>query len=507
MSNNLYWVFTKYGKDRLINFKDDDHLYLQTMGIGSYDWYSDTNKILGDGGYSEQAFREYFESTDDTSLCQPIENGVFPITYKDSVDDGQGRKRVIFSITIPEDFPECTVRELGLYENNKLFAICTMQEYHRASMESNHYISSKFNAILTSTALASVYDKIVINPDNDFATADDLIQIEENLLFIETNLAEQISENANLIGLNRCQQLHEKIEDDKRKYSSFAATTAYSNFLNITSLDKIPAFWVFRPNNIAARSVAISDLSNFGINLQADMVSKKYDSGYEGLCSWLDFSKGHEYSLGSDVVFSLISDEAIATKDITPEDDGKVTRYKIQPFTFFWVGAQNKGDETHTILAKDNKDTVENNPPEFLFQVQKNRSIKVRLYTNRNNYLEATTPENSVPQAGEFYVLSIQYSGRKDDANPITIQVNGNKLTTNVSYSLGIANFKGMPVKEYKKYQIPLVSYIPTPTGNIEHVNSKVSMMTLIKDDLSDSYTRAVTFNFMALIGRNPCLI
>ena len=59
--NNLYWVFTKYAKERLANFDRNEDLMLQVIKIGSYDWYSDENKILGEGGYSEAAFKKYFQ--------------------------------------------------------------------------------------------------------------------------------------------------------------------------------------------------------------------------------------------------------------------------------------------------------------------------------------------------------------------------------------------------------------------------------------------------------------
>ena len=38
-TNNLYWVFTNYGKERLVSLSADDHLFLYKAGIGCYKYW------------------------------------------------------------------------------------------------------------------------------------------------------------------------------------------------------------------------------------------------------------------------------------------------------------------------------------------------------------------------------------------------------------------------------------------------------------------------------------
>ena len=54
---------------------------------------------------------------------------------------------------------------------------------------------------------------------------------------------------------------------------------------------------------------------------------------------------------------------------------------------------------------------------------------------------------------------------------------------------------------------IPLLSFIPTQHVDFDYADSKICIMSLVKDDLSDEYVRAMSYNMMALIGKDPCLI
>ena len=242
-SNNLYWVFTKYATQRLSNLQTEDYLYLYKFGVGDYNWYEDPNKLLGDGGYTEGKFKEYFLN-EGTTLGRNITGGTVYINNKSVNGD-----KVTFKITIPEDNAGYDIREVGIYETvggvDYLFAVCCMQPIPKPTIDTGHYLSVEFNAILHSKNLAKHYDKIVLDPENNFATSDEIEEFQENLLFVEANLAQQISTNAELIGLNRPQQLYEQIQSDKKKFSNFTSSTAYSNFLNATSLQNVRAFWLF----------------------------------------------------------------------------------------------------------------------------------------------------------------------------------------------------------------------------------------------------------------------
>lgn len=517
VTQNLYWVFTKYGRNRLINFIPGDKLYLYNVRVGEYNWYEDPNGYL-QGGYSEAGFKDYFENTEDAMLGQVITDGVFSIISKSMLSDD----RVMLSAIVPETFGNCTIREFGIYETvdgkDHLVAICTMQGLYKPATDTNHFMSNRFNAILASKALANQYDAIVLNPDSNYATLEQIVEFQDNLLFVETNLVEQISNNTHIIGLNRAQQLYEKIQDDKAKFANFAASTTYANFLNATALENIPAFWVFKHNKSLSRSSTISDLGIQGINLGADLLSIQYEQGYEGICSWLNFIGRNHYRLESDVVFNLIDNPSVATEsayeyhkngtrgDRKPASVTKVTEYENKPFSLFWIGSHNSS-ANRTLLSKDNSvSTDDDNPPEFSFKITDKQQFEMKLFTNKENYVKVTSNEGSIP-VNEFYVLSVTYSGDFQEKEPFKVYVNSEKVGLTVEFSKGIDQFKGMPVKKFKELQTPLLSYTVTEGGNTDYVNSKTAMIILCKDALNEDYIKATIFNLMALIGRNPCLV
>ena len=416
-------------------------------------------------------------------------------------EDGKVIKRVVeLSVTVPENLSDFDIREMAIYETidgtDHLFAICTMQPIPKPSIETNHYISAILTARLQSEMLADAYEQIVLDPSNNFVTIDELNDFQENLLFVESNLAEQISNNSRIIGYDRPQQLYEQIIADKKKYSSFAVSTTYANALNIANLEDIKSFWIFQPNNDTTSSVSIPDLSYYGINMATDKLITLYETGYEGLSPWINFEynersdSGNYYMLDSDVDF-----------DFVKEEGGIVTD---SPFTLFFVGAQNSNEHDCTIIAKDNSAQSVGVQPAFQITVTDKRQIKVIFYQNRANYVEYITGVNSVPEAGKFYVASLTYSPVINTTDNILIprfkiMINGKEVSGNIKRT---GNYQGMT-----KTILPLTSRIHTSNGYTNYVDSKICLLSLFKKELSTDYIRAMTYNMMALIGVNPCLI
>lgn len=492
-TNNLYCVFTSYGIERLVSFKNDDHLWLYKVKIGNYDWYLDENKYLGDVGYSESLFKKYFENGG-TTLGNEIPNSTFFISNK-SINEED--KIVSLSVTIPENFTACDIRELGLYETvagvDHLFAIATFQTLPKPSTDTNHRIAIQFNVNLKSAILSSLYDSIVLDPNNNYATVDEIEDIQENLLFVESNLAEQISKNTHHIGLNRVQQLYEQMEEDREKYASFAASTTYTNFLNATSLENVKSFWVFQHTNDLTQTVSIADLSVSKLNLETDQLVTLYDRGYQGLCSYLDFPAPHYYRLNRVFDFDLLKVVEIIDNGVGQEP---TYVYGDCPFTFFFVGAQNTNDHACTLIAKDNEFPA--TVPAFRLQVTENRELLLRLYTDKDNYTEYITGENTVPKAGEFYVATISYDGNKDYPH-FNATINAGEVKGTVNR---VGTYAGMT-----KVSLHATPYITTSHDNTSYVDSKICIMSLVKDTLSNEYIRATSYGLMALIGKNPCLI
>lgn len=503
-TDNLYWVFTKYGKNRLASLKNDDKLTLYKAGIGSYNWYEDPYHYL-EGDYSEGLFKKYFEENDNCNLGQLVPNGKISINTKQLIEEKNSEgdiitRTVILSTTVPETLGDFDIREMGIYETvndvDYLFAICTMQPIPKPSTQTNHYIAVQLDARLQSEMLANYYEQITLDPNNNFATIEELNQFQENLLFVESNLAEQISNNARIIGYDRDQQLYEKLIEDKVKYSSFAVSTTYANTLNIATLSEIKSFWVFQKNNDTTSAVSIPDLSYNKFNLSTDKLVTLYETGYEGLAPWINFrydkksGSGNYYMLDSDIDF-----------DLTNNDGEKITD---ATFTFFFAGSQNTNEHECTLIAKDNSAQNNDVQPAFCISITEQRQIKIRLYQNRANYVDYITGENSVPEAGIFYVASITYNPTINEVDNIliprfSIMINGKEITGNI---IRTGNYQGMT-----KTTLPLTSRVHTLNGYTNYVDSKICLMSLIKANLNIEYIRATTYNFMALIGADPCLI
>ena len=113
-TDNLYWVFTYYGKQRLASLEADDTLQLYSMRIGDYNWYEDPDSKLG-GTYSESAFLKYYETSTNTELGSEIANASFSINSK-SIDEDS--LTVTLSTTISEEYGGFDIREVGIYEQD-----------------------------------------------------------------------------------------------------------------------------------------------------------------------------------------------------------------------------------------------------------------------------------------------------------------------------------------------------------------------------------------------------
>lgn len=482
--NNLYWVFTGYGKERLINFKNGDKLQLYSAAVGSYDWFTDPAGYAG--GTDDLAFRTYHNAMN-TTLGRRV--GDYIAINSKAIDDAN--KVVTLSFTVPEELTGFDIREVGIFETdingeNHLFAICRMQPIPKPPVTTNHYISVTFNAKLYSKDLAAKYDVIELDAENNFATAEEVEKFQQSLLFVEANLAQQISHNTQLIGMNRPQQLYEQIESDKSKYSGFVVSTTYANFLNETSLENVQSFWVFDRTKDITRKLSIADLSYYSNYLATDKLVTQYERGYEGLAPWLDFCNGGYYTLDSDVEFDLLD-----RSGANPVDS---------KFTIFFVGAQNESDKPHTIIAKS---INYNNQQIFKVQVMPDRSVELTTYTDTNNYTVYKTPAQIVPKAGKFYAMAISYDYFVNSTNTIigSAKVSVNAISEECSVNK-IGQYKGMQDKP-----VPISSFIMSANEQADPIDSKVSIIAVVKDKLSDDFIRATMYNMMALIGENPCLV
>ena len=54
---------------------------------------------------------------------------------------------------------------------------------------------------------------------------------------------------------------------------------------------------------------------------------------------------------------------------------------------------------------------------------------------------------------------------------------------------------------------LPLLSRVVGVNDYEDYVDSKMCLISLVKGELGEDYIRAITYNMMALIGVNPCLV
>ena len=521
-TDNLYWVYTEYAKERLADLNANENLNLYKIRIGDYDWFTDAKRKLGRNGYSEAAFKAYYQDQGHTDLGHVIthenEDGdrnaplEFFITGKKLSLDNES---VILTATVDESYGGFDIREIGVYESVtdedgstelKLFAVCTMQPIPRPTMATNHYISSQINCHLCSQKLVTHFDKIEIERTNSYATKTELQDYQSNLLFVEANLAEQISRNSQLIGYNRVQQLYELMQRNQEYYAKFSLSSIYSNLSNVADVRN---FWPFNYSDSISRKSMIKDLSLNNESLEADQLSTRYEKGFEGVASWLNFSNSHYYALDAPADVKVIIDgnnknyyapgrDDLIFINLTKDSSDKVTAVSDAPFTIFFVGAQNNNSDDNTIICKYNTFTER---PGFSIVVTKDRKLVVTLYSNSNSYVTFSTSVGAIPKAGTFYTLIVDYNG--DSINPqVSVTIDGSTARTFFHNEGPI--YRGMTIEGIL---LPMFSFARTGEGDKKHINSKVCLLSLIKGNLTETYKQAMSYSLMSLIGKNPCLI
>ena len=276
-TDKLTFILTDWGLQRVAQALEDNTTVIMLTKIK-----------VGDANF------EYYvpTSSNPPDLKHPIEGGEFYIIEKDLLEDGL---TVSLHAVIPESFSGCEIREVGIYENfngqDKLFAISTQQPFVKPSTDLNYFIVEDYFAFLKSANLAEVYDNIYLDPDNQMITQQDFDNLMSTILFTESNLMEQINGNSRIIGLNRAQQLHDKIEENKNTYSYMASCNSYSLLLSdVTDQNSIFAYWLFDYSKKANSATSITDISGYGRSLSTNKRVNDYERVYNGFTPMLTFT-------------------------------------------------------------------------------------------------------------------------------------------------------------------------------------------------------------------------
>ena len=236
-----------------------------------------------------------------TNLVHPIEGASFGILKKELLEDDL---TVSLRTFIPENIDNCEIREVGIYETvggvDHLFAIGTQQPLIKPSENLRYFISVDYYVFLKSQNLAEIYDQIVLLPDDQLITKEDLENLMSTILFTESNLIEQINGNSRVIGLNRPEQLKVKIDRSMEAFGFTAAANIYSILMSYVKSDSIYAYWLFDYSQRLASQTGVTDIGIHGRNLSSNKALNLYDKIYQGVLPSLIFDNSDYYYLSQD---------------------------------------------------------------------------------------------------------------------------------------------------------------------------------------------------------------
>ena len=176
----LTFILTQYGLNRvgeaLANPNEDLNISKIKVGDANFTYYEPTEA--------------------QTELVHLIPDGEFYIIKKELLEDNL---TVSFHAIFPETFQNAEIREVWIYETidgvDYLFAVSTQQPLLKPYMDLNYLISVDYYAFLKAQNLAEVYDQIVLNPDNQLVSGEDLENLMSTILFTGDNLMDQIHDN------------------------------------------------------------------------------------------------------------------------------------------------------------------------------------------------------------------------------------------------------------------------------------------------------------------------
>ncbi len=462
MSNPLKWIFTNYGLNRVAEAQADKSVILNIQKVKVGDANGDF----------------YNPSATQTSLLNVKDSFMIHNLMMDSVMPNT----VVFETVFPETSSGYEIREVGFYETignvDYLFALCTCEPLLKPSVGDGYAIAIDYSIYLKSVNLSSVYDQIKIDPKSQFVKQSELDNMNAALLYVEDNLSTEIMYNTKVIGLDRPEMLHEKINNNIINISNLACSDLMANVMRFCiDIDNIKSLWLFNYSRFGSSKVSVVDFSNKFLNLNLSKDPNLFERGYFTFAPYLNIDSSNYFSLGSDMNFNLL------------DSDNKDTK-----ITFLSLMQHNNISEDNTILAKSD---YSKNKHEFKISKLEDNSIEIVFYTDENNYISFKTLPNTINN-NSSYVLAFKYNGNIT-APELEIFING--LTEPCTLTK-VGNYTGM-----LNNTLDSGSFIVDLNNNkIKSVNSKISIMTVIKEEINNSHIRLLSLNMMALSGKDVCI-
>lgn len=286
-NQKLEWIITQHGKDRITELLNnpDSKIRITRMGIGQSSESTPQQRELN-GGLLDEI--EVYIPIRDKGLAEDRENTVY------------------FKAFIEEDMSGFEIAELALYDEvvengvttEKMFAIGVGQPIAKPRLEDNYVYSIQYTLFIESTNLLEVYDRIELDPANEFLKETDMETLYRTVIYLEGNLAEQIGNNTHIIGLNRARQLDELISKTQIHYNSAAIANYYSSLVSsVEDISDIMSFWSFHYLSNFGMNRTIKDFSTYLNYLNTNNIIANYPQEYECLMSTLNFSNGNYFYL------------------------------------------------------------------------------------------------------------------------------------------------------------------------------------------------------------------
>lgn len=461
-TDQLTFILTQYGLSRvaeaLSNPNEDLKLSKIKVGDANFEYYTPTES--------------------QTALVNPIPNGEFYIIEKELLEDNL---TVSLHAVFPETFQNVEIREVGIYETiddvDYLFAISTQQPLLKPYINLNYLISVDYFAFLKSQNLAEVYDQIVLDPNTQLVTEEDLEKLMSTILFTESNLMEQINGNTRAIGLGRVEQLQARVNQDRANFGYLASYNNYTNLLDLTNNSKVFGYWLFNYPRRVAISNSVIDIGTNGYNFSTNTNINTFERIYKGTMPMLKISSPNYFYLeGSTPNLDFYNTDTL-------EDYSLTFAFALQPI--------NQSID-RTLIARSNYSNATN---VFEINERANGSLEIKLFSDANNYITFVSNANAVPEGAHSVVLSYDSSDKT-----MKSYIGGQKVDlTRVETGVFTHMNRGT--------SLPMTSYVINSNGNnAQYIDSYVGMLTIVTELFTEDKLRSVALNLEATMGNNPCI-
>lgn len=458
----LTWVLTKQGINQIREVLADPD---KTLNLTQFKFGDANGTFYEPTGRETGLVNQCTDSNGNLVYAFVIDKSINVVNFIDSQNNLIEKQAVVISSMLPEESCDYEIMEVGLYGEDVngdeyLFALSTCSPIPKPNIEDNYAISLNYSAYFISSNLLAIYDRIQLNPNNQYVSYESLIDLADNMLYVTGNLAEQINDNSHILGLNRTEQLNEKINDNLNNSMLFASMSACNTIKNIVGYDNVKNYWIFKDNGSMINTESIKDYGTSGNNLTLSELPSKLNPSNFGLAYTLNIDSTNNN-------YYKVSDTSAFTLNTT-----------TGAFTIIFGFISNNINETNTYLAQNG-----------VFEIMKeyNSGYGIRfvlnMYGNNNSSLKCFTPYWTGDNLTDTNTLIISYNG--DPLNPIVnFYINLTCITATLitetpdENTAGIINTNNFI--ELTTNTNDIASYLLVNNTYTNYINSQMSIITKI---------------------------